>query len=117
MSIQKIGFRAAPSKKERAGYFLEFWNEFSVSERIKVNGLWSPDNEAPFLDAAAKAWDKRFKRGTVIWLSEDSDMTYGPYCFRFTPPAGTIFSRSVAGPYWLAFVPMRVIPPKYFELL
>jgi hypothetical protein len=103
--------------EDRGGYFLEFIYHFPDDERIKVD--FSPDNQGPYLEAGAKLWDKRFGHGTVIWLSEEPEVGYGSYCFRFTPPRGTIIVASyyTHEPHWLAWVPMRVIPPKYFKLL
>jgi len=101
-----------------ADYFQEFRRHFPTDEVRAVFDLWSETNDRPFVEAGAKLWNKRFGHGTVLWVSETPDVTYGDSCFRFMPPKSAIMVPvSGENDYFLIWVPMKPIPAKHFTLL
>lgn len=117
-AIKKSGFRTAPSAHELADYYDTFIDYFPMAEVQATKALWSETNDLPFIQSAAKLWNKRFGHGTVIWLSEQPDDSYGDYCFEFILPKDSMIQNSTgSGDFWLAWVPLKLIPPKYFRLL
>jgi hypothetical protein len=118
-SIRKTGFRSAPSKEDIAYMFQSFQKYFPEEEVRAADKLYSTTNEMPRLDAISKLWTRRFGHGTPIWLSEEPAIDYGDYCFKFTPPKGTLIVSEAHEDdyYYLAWAPMKPIPRKYFKLV
>lgn len=116
-AIEKKGFRSAPTTDDLEILFLSFEDHFTEKEQDAVGSLRATDHQAS-KNLAAKLWKKKFGHGTVIWLSGEPDRNYGAHCFRFSPPKNTIIVQAFGNSsYWLAWMPARPIPPKYFRLL
>lgn len=80
------------------------------------------EEEEEAIEAIFEIWEKHYGHGTVIWVSDNEPrLEYGNDCLIFTPPEGTIeiIDDVVTGMGALGsmalWVPMKPIPPEYFE--
>jgi hypothetical protein len=117
-SILKDGFKSVPDFED----FLNHDDELMISilamlsdeDYRKYMKIWNSDSLKSYLPGILQKWNKKYNIGTLIWLTEEPDTTYGEICLTVRLPIDSelIYNSDYGSLY---YVPYR-IPPRCFSV-